>query len=234
MDVASEVLEQGPSATTVALRAWNRRPGPVLRRWLFVALGAAVLLLGAVLVIAAVSPGRGPVFLHQPPLRVGTLFDVRQIVSRNLLVLALHALACVAGFIAGSRVPREAGRLTGWRRAVHRHGARVGILFVIAATVTSLGVQAATIGSEAARVAASLGTSPACLIVALLPHALPELTALFLPLAAWIIASRRGEWDQLLAATAVTVALAAPVLLVCAFWEVYGAPHVIHALVGHP
>ena len=30
--------------------------------------------------------------------------------------------------------------------------------------------------------------------------------ALFLPLAAWLIASRRGEWNQLLAATLITVA----------------------------
>ena len=47
----------------------------------------------------------------------------------------------------------------------------------------------------------------------MLPHAIPELIALFLPLAAWIIASRRGEWDQLLAATVVTVAIAVPVLV---------------------
>ncbi len=64
----------------------------------------------------------------------------------------------------------------------------------------------------------------------LLPHALIELTALFLPLAAWIIASRRGEWNQLLAATVVTVALALPMLLVSALLEVYVSPAVLHAL----
>jgi len=58
--------------------------------------------------------------------------------------------------------------------------------------------------------------SPACLASlrvlarpaagwAYFPHAILELIALFLPLAAWIIASRRGEWEQLLAATVVTV-----------------------------
>ena len=51
------------------------------------------------------------------------------------------------------------------------------------------------------------------LLLGVLPHAIPELIALFLPLAAWIIASRRGEWDQLLAATFVTVAIAVPVLV---------------------
>ena len=69
----------------------------------------------------------------------------------------------------------------------------------------------------------------------MLPHAIPELIALFLPLAAWIIASRRGEWDQLLAATAVTVAIAVPVLVVAALVEVYVSPHLFIALTGiHP
>jgi uncharacterized membrane protein SpoIIM required for sporulation len=65
----------------------------------------------------------------------------------------------------------------------------------------------------------------------LLPHALIELTALFLPLAAWIIASRRGEWHQLLAATFVTVAIAAPMLVVAALIEVYISPHLLAALI---
>ena len=50
--------------------------------------------------------------------------------------------------------------------------------------------------------------------------------------AAWIIASRRGDWNKLLAATFVTVALAIPVLVMSALWEVYLAPHVLHALIG--
>ena len=47
--------------------------------------------------------------------------------------------------------------------------------------------------------------------------------------------SRRGEWEQLLAATLVTVALAVPVLVVSAFVEVYVSPHLFSALTGlHP
>ena len=88
------------------------------------------------------------------------------------------------------------------------------------------------LGGETAAVAARLHTSPGALLVVLLPHALIELTALFLPLAAWIIASRRGEWDQLLAATLVTVAIALPMLVVAALIEVYVSPHVLQALIG--
>jgi hypothetical protein len=63
-----------------------------------------------------------------------------------------------------------------------------------------------------------------------LPHALPELTALFLPLAAWLIASRRGEWNQLLAATFITVLLAIPVLILTAAIEVYVWPQILREL----
>ncbi|HEU4738122.1 MAG TPA: stage II sporulation protein M, partial [Solirubrobacterales bacterium] len=68
------------------------------------------------------------------------------------------------------------------------------------------------------------------LILSVLPHALLELTALFLPLAAWLIASRRGEWNQLLAATFITVTLAIPALVIAATVEVYVWPHILEAL----
>ena len=72
------------------------------------------------------------------------------------------------------------------------------------------------LGHTLAGVSTSCTSRPALLLLGVLPHAIPELIALFLPLAAWIIASRRGEWDQLLAATVVTVAIAVPMLVVAA------------------
>ena len=75
-----------------------------------------------------------------------------------------------------------------------------------------------------------LGFSPELLIVGLLPHALPELTALFLPLAAWTIASRSGAWKDLLAATLVTTGLAVPVLVATAFIETQVTPHLLLTL----
>src|SRR5438093_585887 len=80
----------------------------------------------------------------------------------------------------------------------------------------SLRGHAYLIGRALGGVSGYLGVSPALLLVSVLPHAVPELLALFLPLAAWIIASRRGQWEQLLAATLVTVAVAIPVLLASA------------------
>jgi hypothetical protein len=150
-------------------------------------------------------------------------------------VLALHAMACVAGFIAGSSLPLQAEHHHGLSRWVHEHGGRLAITFVAVATTFSLSAQAYRIGHSLASVSGVLGVSPGILLLGVLPHAVPELIALFLPLAAWIIASRRGEWEQLLAATLVTVAIAVPVLVIAAFVEVYVSPHLFTALTHiHP
>ena len=149
---------------------------------------------------------------------------------RNSLVLALHALACVAGFIAGSSLPLSAASRSGVSRWVHDKAGPLAIAFVVCATSFSLCTQAYVIGGGAASVAAQIGTTPGVLLLALAPHAVPELVALFLPLAAWIIASRRNEWQNLLAATFVTVAVAIPVLLASAAIEIWVSPHILNAL----
>ena len=58
---------------------------------------------------------------------------------------------------------------------------------------------------------------------------MPELVALFLPLAAWLVASRARRWNELLAATVATCALAAPVLVLAAAVEVWLWPHLLRA-----
>jgi uncharacterized membrane protein SpoIIM required for sporulation len=108
-------------------------------------------------------------------------------------------------------------------------------MFVVGATTFSLSAQAYLIGHSLAGVSGFLNVPPGLVLLGVLPHAIPELIALFLPLAAWIIASRRGEWEQLLAATFVTVAIAVPVLVAAAFVEVYVSPHLFSALTHiHP
>jgi len=229
VDASAYALVHGVRSTRGALAAWRDRPWNVLKGWLAGSLAAAATLLFAVWVISLVSPG-GRVILQHPPLVVGSSRDVVRILGHNLLVLALHAMACVAGFIAGASLPMQAVHHHGISRWIHERGGRFAIGFVICATGFSLTWQALALGTSAARVASSLHGSSGLLLATLLPHAVPELMALFLPLAAWIVASRRGEWDQLLAATIVTVAIAVPVLVITATWEVYVAPHFVRAL----
>jgi Stage II sporulation protein M len=185
-----------------------------------------------VLIVSALHRGDVQSVPSEPPFAVGDVGNVAGVLVRNLMVLALHAMACLAGFIAGSSLPLQAASRRGLSRWVHEHGGRIAIAFVVCATAFSLSAQAYVLGHALAGFASFLKVSPALLLLCFLPHAIPELIALFLPLAAWIIASRRGEWDQLLAATLVTVAVAIPVLVAAALVEVYVSPHLYTALIG--
>ncbi len=231
MQTSDLALVRGLADTRATLDEWNDRPGPVVGRWLAGAFAITVALLFAVWVIAMVSvPDPTASFLG---LSAGPdLSQVLHVLGRNSLVLALHAMACVAGFMAGSSLPAAAAGYTGLWRRIHDRAGPLAIGFVIAATVFSLSTQAYALGLRAADVARDLGVSPFVLLLGLLPHALPELVALFLPLAAWMIASRQKDWHELLAATIVTVLLAFPALIAAALVEVFVTPSLLRALTG--
>jgi hypothetical protein len=229
MQSSDFVLVRGIADTRATLSAWNGRPGPVIWRWLRASLAISLGLLVAVWLVALAStpdPSASFLGLSSHP----DLGQVRHVVWRNSLVLALHAMACVAGFIAGSSLPLEAEQRNGVWRWVHEKAGPLAIAFVIGATTFSLVTQAFVLGNGTASLAAKLDVGPGLLLIGLLPHALPELVALFLPLAAWILASRQKDWHELLAATVVTVLLAAPVLVAAAFVEVYVSPSVLRWL----
>lgn len=224
------VLVQGLRDTRGALARWNADPWPVLRAWFAGALVVAAALLLAVWVVALrttpdASPLRLPAFTGE-----ATPGDVAEILFRNSLVLALHAFACVAGFIAGSSLVLQAQRRTGLSRLVHEWARPIALGWVVLVTCFSLATQAYALGLTGAQLANQLGISPGLLVVTALPHALPELVALFLPLAAWTIASRRDQWSDLLSATFVTVAIAVPILVAAATWETYVWPEILLAV----
>jgi hypothetical protein len=222
--------------TRETLELWSRRPWRVLGAWTALSLAIALTLLAAVWVVSGLlTPDLTPVHLpgFDEPSEPG---DLLPILWRNSLVLALHGTACIAGFIAGASMPIAAAQRRGFSRWVHVKAGELAILFVCAVTLFSLSTQALYLGFQGSTIAYQLQISRLELILSVLPHALPELTALFLPLAAWLIASRRGEWNQLLAATLITVLLAIPVLLLAATIEVYVWPLILQGLspVDHP
>jgi hypothetical protein len=230
MDPSRYALVQGMQDTRLTLRRWRVAPWPALRPWFAGALAVSIGLLVATYVVARNST---PDLSGFPPPRViapATLGDVGHILFRNSLVLALHGFACVAGFIAGSSLPMQAGQHAGWKRTLHDKAGQGAIVFVCAATLFSLCTQAYVLGAQASTLAGNDHMSILVLLLGLTPHSLPELVALFLPLAAWIIASRQQRWHELLAATVVTVGIAIPILVASAFVEVYITPHLIFAL----
>jgi Stage II sporulation protein M len=224
------VFSHGMRDTRETFEAWSERPWSVLGGWVALSLAVAATLLIAVWLVAGLlTPDLTPVHIagftypSEPD-------DLLPILWRNSLVLALHATACVAGFIAGASMPIAAAQRSGLSRWVHVKAGELAILFVCAVTLFSLGTQALYLGFQASTISYQLDITHLELILSVLPHAVPELTALFLPLAAWLIASRRGEWNQLLAATFLTVALAVPVLIASATIEVYVWPQILDLL----
>lgn len=230
MSVNDFVLARGMHDTRCALRRWNADPWPVLRIWAIAALAIAAGLLLCVWAIASAV-----VVDPTTPLIAGLNTtadpgDVGEILLRNSLVLALHAFACVAGFIAGSSLVLSAEQRSGLSRWIHEKARPIALGWVVLVTAFSLFTQAVALGLTGAQLAGHLAISPGVLVLTVLPHAIPELVALFLPLAAWTSASRRDQWQDLLAATFATVAVAVPILVASATWEVYVWPHILVAV----
>jgi hypothetical protein len=232
MNAENMALVQGWADTRSTLRRWSARPARPLLAWSLGSLAVAIFLLFVTWVIAKLTtPDLLPVYF--PGLvKPATLGDFSLILYRNGLVLALHAFACIAGFIAGSSLPQAAEGYSGVWRVFHDKAAPLAIGFVVVATLVSLTTQAWALGTSAATLSAQLHMSPARLLIGVSLHAVPELFALFLPLAAWTIAGRRGAWNELLAATFVTVAIAVPIVVAAAAIETWVSPRVLLWLAG--
>ena len=213
-------------------RAGTRTRGGSLGTWALGSLAVTALLLTLTWMVAELTVPVPQPYDYPGLTRPATLHDFGFLLYRNGLVLALHALACVAGFIAGSQLPTAAQDYKGFVRRLHDVAGPAAIAFVAAATLFSLGTQAYALGSNAALMAYQLGITPFELLTVLLPHALPELFALFLPLAAWSIASRRGAFQELLAATVATTAIAIPLLLLAAGIETWITPSLLSTVIG--
>lgn len=230
VDVSQYALVRGAHQTRGSLARLNGDPWPALRSWIRGGVAVAIALLSVVWIIASVArPDPTPLAIPGVT-EAPNAAEVLQILYGNSLVLALHAFACVAGFIAGASLPLSAERRTGASRWIHEKARPVAFAWVVAVTCFSLATQAYALGSTGATLAYQLHISTGVLMLTVLPHALVELTALFLPLAAWTIASRRGEWGSLLAATVATVAIAIPMLVLAALWETYVWPHILEAV----
>jgi hypothetical protein len=239
---------QGWPETVATLHRWRRAPGRRLGEWALGSLAVTVFLLAATWYVALLSPADPTPYVFPGLTQPAHVSDFTSVLYRNSLVLGLHAMACVAGFIAGSapkshgdppgpgdRVEsKRPGSGTPWAEGgrVHRDAGRLAMGFVTVATLFSLSTQALALGSAAATLAAQLRVSPLHLLLALTPHAVPELFALFLPLAAWTLAAHRRAGHELLAATLVTTAVAVPLLVGAGAVETWVTPGLLARLHG--
>jgi hypothetical protein len=215
MEALPAGAQPGPAWTRALFAAWAERPLPVLAPWAAgsLAIGAALLLSAlAVALIAGPSEAYVPVFADSS----AGAADVGRILLRNTAVLALQVLVCVGAFICTRPGEQQRSRMT-------------GLAMIAGLSAWSFASQAWRLGHDLASAAHTLGLGPADLLARLCVHAVPELTALFLPLAACLSLARRGRSDDLAAAALLTAVVGLPVVACAAAVEVYLTPYVIPA-----
>ncbi len=203
-------------------------PRSEVARWVAVAGAVAALLLGGVALIASHEPGRYAEGISSGLLvRHHGFGDVLYVFRRNLLVLGIHLCACWIGAIVGrphQPAPASWGRLAALNRPVPAWMARASLLYALCVTLLSVGVQAYALGRQLADLSVASHISRIHLLVLVLPHAVPELVAVFLPLGLFLLEARRGRLDRLGAWSLQAAAIALPVLLAAAVIEAYVTP----------
>ncbi len=226
----NEIFAATMRETRETLDRWGEEKTKVLGGWMIKSLCIALTMLLAVYIVSLLVGGADtyalPNILGKPHMS-----DVVVVFFRNMLVLALHGFVCLAGFMAMRALPEQSKYKSGLNRWVHEHAGPAAMIFVSAATIFSMTTQTWILGNQVADLSFSLGVSQATLMLTVLPHAVLELTAVFLPLAAFLTASRAHEWDQLLAATIVTVSVAIPMIIIAALLEAYLWPTTLQSVI---
>ena len=212
---AKPVALAPPSAawTRALFAAWADRPLPTLAPWALGALAIGLALLGTALLIAVLA---GPGAPYTPVFADPTagMSDVARIVMRNSMVLALQVFVCAGTYLTT-------------RPGDHPVLRRRSVYVIVGLSVYSFASQAWRLGHDLASAAHTLGFTPVQLTLRLATHAVPELTAIFLPLAACLTLVRRRRTDDLGAAALLTALVAWPIVVCAAGIEVFLTPHVL-------
>lgn len=218
-------FQEGRKETRETLRFWRQDHWKVLIPWTLGSMTIAMLmLLGAWLVSILPHPQTEefiPLFTQEG----NTRDDFTWILTRNMLVLTMHLLICVAAYLSRRTIPMQAKYTQGVNRWVHEHAGPIAMAIVAGLTTYSLCLQAWNLGVDLHSAADTFNRSSALLLLQAAFHGLPELTAIFLPLAACLILGRKKLWNQLMAATVVCAVIGIPILCATAAMEVWVTPH---------
>jgi hypothetical protein len=197
-------------------------------RWAVIAGVVAAVLLTGVALIATHLSGSYVIGIDSGLFtRRHSFGDVLYVFRRNLLVLGIHLCACWIGAIIGrphEPAPARWGRVGALHRPVPTWMGRAALFYALLVTLLSVVVQAIALGRQLADLSLAAHLSSTRLLVLVLPHAVPELVAVFLPLGLFLLEAQRGRLDRLGAWSLQAAALALPVLLCAAVIETYVTP----------
>ncbi|HTU32049.1 MAG TPA: stage II sporulation protein M [Solirubrobacteraceae bacterium] len=221
-----------PRRARIAWASWGE-----IGRWTAVAATVAATLLTGVALVAVNTHGTYAAGLDSGLLvRHHGFGDALYVFRRNLLVLGIHLCACWIGAILGRPyrpAPESMGRLGRLHRPVPDWMGRIALLWALLVTLLSVGVQALALGRLLADISVAADIPRLQLLVLVLPHAVPELLAVFLPLGLFLLEAHRGRLERLGLWSLQAAAIALPVLLCAAAIETYVTPARVIAASHH-
>jgi hypothetical protein len=226
-------------STAGARIGWRALAGwPEVGRWAAIAGVVAAVLLGCVGLLA--TNLRGDFWagaedgVFAPHHDFG---DVMYVFRRNLLVLGIHLCACWIGAIIGRRHEPSPDRwqwVVALNRPVPAWMGRAALCYALLVTLLSVVLQATALGRQLADESRAASISATHLLALVLPHAVPELIAVFLPLGLFLLEAQRARLDRLGVWSLQAAAIALPVLLCAAVIETYVTPGWIAAAAHRP
>ena len=159
------------------------------------------------------------------------------LMKANMMVLAIHFLACIAAWIVNVRFDyylerkisaKEVGEkinegldFVSSRQSLRKFLGRITMAGVTALVIFSIVRQTIYIAGNIVSASDTLGLSILTLLSRAALHGLFELTAIFLPLAALILIGQKQQWEQLPAAAFLSIILAVPMLALAAIIETW-------------
>ena len=225
--------------TVALLKSWLHDGGRVAKPWVVLSAAISLSMLVAIYFVAVyllksqfTNDSYRPLFTTS-----GDFESVLRLMKANLMVLAIHVLACVAAWLVNVRLDcyleerisakevndkiNEGLDFVSKRQALQRSLGRLTMAGVSALIIFSILRQIVYISGELNVASHTLHLSVLTLLARASLHGLFELTAIFLPLAALLLLGRRRQWDQLIAAAALSIILAIPMLLLAAVIETW-------------
>jgi hypothetical protein len=186
----------------------------------------AIALLFGVLVVALLSEDHRQLPASGPPFVAGGIPDAVRIFGENLLVLSLYAMCNIAAWL----IQRLRTRETQSNVVNKEFLSRLATTLVIGLLLFAVCRQAYTLGHGLTGFSDYFYVNPWRLWLGVLPHALPELTGMLLPVAVLLFANSEGKENELLARTIAAVLIALPLLGTAALIEVYVSPKAFRVL----
>lgn len=205
-----------------------------IRQWCGLSLLIALIMLAGVALSASFADADPSLGQYNILLGADAAFstpwaDLWYLVYRNSLVLGIHFGACIIGAIIGRRHHDHdpLDNLGSYNPNLPEWVSKAALVYAWVVTMSSVVIQVSKIGLIISDFAAYIELAPWLVVLLVLPHAIPELTAIFLPLALFMIQARKNQLRVLGTRSLQAAAVAVPVIAVAACIEVFISPHLI-------